>query len=313
MHRSDYKESDPNIKQVNDVRELLMRHPSFDIVHPYQMRQFLPNCDAGFAEYTALQKGFYFLDDPEVENHFRVASIVFGADCVASFWLALGSSSLNQSHLEPNVWVPDLMRNVAFYVTRYHWASDRCRPQDRQGWRDILKQCVQLNAHLSSIKYRESLCVGLIRHCLRDWKDSLSDLITNATIIVQAWTSELKLAGANLTEYGELEHDILIKSTAPYEAMNWTWSAEPKVWRTRCRIISFAYGPDTKDWSISLSWPFDEWAGQFWNSVENPELLMPGSWVDDDGLCIRDGEYVEQRGYLSTVLEYRNANLQGIP
>lgn len=312
MNRSLYKESDPDSKKASEVRELLMRHPSVDVVHPFQMRQLLPNCDAGFAEYIALQKGFYFLDDPEYEKRSQSVAIWVAAERVDAFWLALEYNSLDRYHFDEYPTGSKLMRHIAFHVTRYHWAGDNCRHQDRQGWRDILRQCVQLNAHLSSLQHQNSLCVDLIRHSLRDWKDSLSDLITNATMMVQAWVSELKVAGADLIEYGELEHGILIKNSIPYEAMNWTWSKEPKFWRTRCRIISFTYGPDTDDWSISLSWPFDEWAGQFWNSIENPELFMPGSWVDDDGLCTKDGEHVERRGYLSTELCYWNANLNGI-
>ena len=284
------------------MRELLLRHPDVDIFDSYEMQKYLPNCEAGFAEYHALQKQFYFFADENNDSESQAGALWFGAHSVDSFWLVLGNRPLERSHFDSPRHGPRLMWHIAFHVTRYHWAGSRCRFQDRQGWRDILKQCVRLNAHLITLKYRQSLCVGLIRHALRDWKDSLSDLIANATTILRAWVTELEEAGVNLLEYGELEHGILIKNPTPYEAMKWTWSTIPKIWRARCRIISFSYAREISGWSIWFSWPLDEWAGEFWNWVENPELFMPGSWVDDDP-WYEHGEFFEQRGYLSSVIE----------
>ena len=303
MDRCSYEKGDPDSKRSSNVRELLLRHPDLNIVCPFVMRLLLPNCDDGFAEYIALQREFHFLVDAEDEHTAQAASIYYGADRVDSFWLALGNNPIDRSHFEDSMHGPRLMRHIAFHVARYHWAGDRCRPQDRGGWRSILKQCVELDAHIRPFQFRESLCVSLICHSLRDWNDSLSDLISNATTTLQAWVSELGIAGADLVEYGQLEHAILMENTDPYEARNWTWSAQPKVWRARCRIIRFTYGPDISDWSIWLSWPIEEWAGEFWNLIENPILHLPGSWVDDYDYC--DGELVEKRGYLSTIaMEY---------
>lgn len=42
----------------------------------------------------------------------------------------------------------------------------------------------------------------------------------------------------------------------------------------------FEYGPRVEDWCIWLSNPFDEWADDFWNLIEDPEKLMPGTFPE---------------------------------
>jgi hypothetical protein len=52
---------------------------------------------------------------------------------------------------------------------------------------------------------------------------------------------------------------------------------------TTAHIINLTYGPEPEDWQIWFSWPLDEWAGEFWHMVENPELFgVPGAWIADD-------------------------------
>lgn len=46
-------------------------------------------------------------------------------------------------------------------------------------------------------------------------------------------------------------------------------------------LINVTLGPNIEDWKVWISWPLDEWAGDFWNWVESPEEFLPGSWIED--------------------------------
>ncbi|RYP07837.1 hypothetical protein DL765_008990 [Monosporascus sp. GIB2] len=40
----------------------------------------------------------------------------------------------------------------------------------------------------------------------------------------------------------------------------------------------YKYGPEPEDWDVYWSEPTDEFAGDFWELVENPPLQVPGAW-----------------------------------
>lgn len=47
------------------------------------------------------------------------------------------------------------------------------------------------------------------------------------------------------------------------------------------RLASFKYGPRPEDWHLIWGVDSDEFAGEFWDLIENPPLRIPGGWVDD--------------------------------
>lgn len=90
-------------------------------------------------------------------------------------------------------------------------------------------------------------------------------------------------AEADLAEYGRYEHE-LFRELGGQRILGYKDLKFGS--RLLCRdylplrIINFTYGPKVEDWEIWVSNPLDEWAGEFWYWVENPELFAPGAWLD---------------------------------
>ncbi|KAK2003163.1 hypothetical protein LX36DRAFT_666713 [Colletotrichum falcatum] len=93
-------------------------------------------------------------------------------------------------------------------------------------------------------------------------------------------------AGIDLAEYGRQELEIYLAHGSLqgrrwfYGPMRWLQTPDPAIpgWK----LVGFAYGPEPRDWKFT--WDLDAWeyAGDFWELVENPPLHIPGGWVDDD-------------------------------
>ncbi|RYP89920.1 hypothetical protein DL770_003941 [Monosporascus sp. CRB-9-2] len=96
----------------------------------------------------------------------------------------------------------------------------------------------------------------------------------------------LKAAGINVTGYGCREMELLrdtaltrdfVPCRLYYQAQ--PWKVPDPVWRgVSIRLMGYKYGPEPEDWDVYWSEPTDEFAGDFWELVENPPLQVPGAW-----------------------------------
>ena len=191
------------------------------------------------------------------------------------FWLVLGQQNLDQSCLDGKSYQlnQQVINCIARNLARSHYPERYNGQKYIAGWRDILRQAVKLNGHLSFLRNGRSPAITYL-NCSHAFNARLEDL----NKYLRSWVNELALAGADLVEYGRAEQDhLLCTSLAPcvfiYYGLrkNFFW----------VRVTNLTYGPKVEDWQIWISWPFDEWAGEFWNWVENPELFMPGAWVEN--------------------------------
>lgn len=83
---------------------------------------------------------------------------------------------------------------------------------------------------------------------------------------LRAWAAFLSSAGFDIVAYGELE-------AATASQLNY--------WHTATRIQGMAYSACPQQWHFWYEQQGDHFAGMFWRLVEQPELNMPGSWVDE--------------------------------
>jgi hypothetical protein len=105
---------------------------------------------------------------------------------------------------------------------------------------------------------------------------------------VKAWLEDLATAGKDLEAYGKAEHAAILghilshSHPGPREVL--LDFKQKKYYRAGCRWSGFTYGPRPKDWSLIWEWDPDVGAlvGEFWASIEDPPLAVPGSWVDDE-------------------------------
>lgn len=131
------------------------------------------------------------------------------------------------------------------------------------------------------------------------------DSILQATL--HYWLEILHSAGVNLEEYGRRELRLLhqeeqtIKGAFDANAIESSRGVDRKrllncsrfvVYRPRIpepremtnrvpiRILDLQTGPSPGDWQIVWAPEIEYMAGQFWNTIEDIEIAMPGGWID---------------------------------
>lgn len=119
-----------------------------------------------------------------------------------------------------------------------------------------------------------------------DWEfmDS-SGKVQDANAFLQKWIEDLIAVGIDIEEYGREEYDILRNtdsmSSLFVEAGKYALPDVDCPFRGyEIHLYGFTYGPSVEDWTILYSEPTDEFAGEFWDLVEERPLDMPGAWFD---------------------------------
>lgn len=141
-------------------------------------------------------------------------------------------------------------------------------------WQAFLHEAIVLNAHLLiSEKSASPLAAFLRRLRLNHTQMGPSEQPQ------LYWLQSLQRAGADLVEYGRREKSLLSgphrqQTILIYNRIFGSWGG--------VRMINITYGPEPEDWHVWFSWPLDEWSGDFWHMVENPELFdIPGAWLPE--------------------------------
>lgn len=101
------------------------------------------------------------------------------------------------------------------------------------------------------------------------------------------WLKWLQECNVDLLGYGQREHEIIFGGAHKRHEIrvlrtgSWMWTG-------------FSWGPNPEDWTFHLDRVVERFAGDFWHMVDNPDLRVPGAWIDDD----RPREY---RDYYSVI------------
>lgn len=103
------------------------------------------------------------------------------------------------------------------------------------------------------------------------------------------WLEDVERAGLDLVEYGRQEWEIFmgcdqLQLRRWFESVGWDDGeddCEDVISPSGFRLQSFTYGPRPTDWALIWILDAEEYAGEFWDNIENPPLLVPGGWVED--------------------------------
>ncbi|KAF7509430.1 hypothetical protein GJ744_007993 [Endocarpon pusillum] len=195
-----------------------------------------------------------------------------------NFWCLLGQASIDEdcraaiSQKGPERLMCQFAQQLRDSITPDRFV------ENMEGWRQLLREAVQLVAQTPH--FRESPLDAYLRY-RGGWKLRNAHLeVKFVQDALRRWLRELQLAGQDLLRYGELEHEAFREGTS-YLADLFTFECYPIQWWKR--YINFSFGPQVEDWHFFISWPFDEWAGDFWQSLEvDFQPPMPGSWVEEE-------------------------------
>ncbi|KAF6840010.1 hypothetical protein CMUS01_04059 [Colletotrichum musicola] len=100
----------------------------------------------------------------------------------------------------------------------------------------------------------------------------------------KSWVEDVQSAGIDLTTYGERELDLLVRNdhilTSRWCSLDIGHPSDGYP-LSGPRLVSFTYGPRPEDWELVWDPAAEEFAGDFWNLVEDRPLPMPGAWEED--------------------------------
>ena len=88
---------------------------------------------------------------------------------------------------------------------------------------------------------------------------------------IRTWIDALQSAGIDLIRYGQIELQCIQQHPDFRSTLLDSYG-----------FITFSYGAEPEDWQLWFLHPGDSFAGSFWESVQEPYMSMPGSWVADD-------------------------------
>ncbi|KFG86363.1 hypothetical protein MANI_000165 [Metarhizium anisopliae] len=96
--------------------------------------------------------------------------------------------------------------------------------------------------------------------------------------VVRLFLGSASEAGIDLEEYGRRESELLVPYVSYYRGWKdfTTTPTNPNPY-----LVSIKYGPRPEDWDFTWDLLVEEFAGEFWEMLENQPLHIPGAWVDD--------------------------------
>lgn len=169
---------------------------------------------------------------------------------------------------------------------RRHKPSSLLLLTGTSGWRILARELVTIGADLHAVSTARcwpdvqilltpllSLFRGL------DWVDWSTSVSSRLQLVAMTWLEDLLASGVDLVEYGRKEKEtwnlLSVLKDVPF-AFGWGLGPGADV----RHIIGFEFGAAPSEWHIWWSEPTDFMAREFWAMVENPEELMPGSWIE---------------------------------
>ncbi|KAK1997367.1 hypothetical protein LX36DRAFT_721161 [Colletotrichum falcatum] len=104
----------------------------------------------------------------------------------------------------------------------------------------------------------------------REWQRRISRAVV-------MWLEDAQSSGIDLDEYGIAVRKLYLDKARLHGAR---WYLKGGMGP---RLVALTVGPMPEDWKLHWDWDFDEYefAGEFWERVENPPLRIPGGWIGE--------------------------------
>lgn len=187
----------------------------------------------------------------------------------------------------------------AFICRQIEWSGTFPALKKSTSWQELAKDMLSD----TSINHLTELCEEPTWPCLLTWTCDMTPLTETVTrmmawlnftyggtpssrmtkkhekiliIAVRFLLEVISEAGIDLEEYGRRESELLVPYVPYYRS--WTdFTTTP----SNPYLVSIKYGPRPEDWDFTWDLLVEEFAGEFWEMLENQPLHIPGAWVDD--------------------------------
>lgn len=99
---------------------------------------------------------------------------------------------------------------------------------------------------------------------------------------VRIWVSAVSSSGMDLLKYGRNEKQIYQQRGVVFK-QRYCLVHHRKRHNIRLSLIGVTCGPRPEHWRVWWAFEYEDFAGDFWRTIEEPPILVPGSWVEDSG------------------------------
>ncbi|KAK1455545.1 hypothetical protein CMEL01_04305 [Colletotrichum melonis] len=90
----------------------------------------------------------------------------------------------------------------------------------------------------------------------------------------------LSSSNVDLLEYGR-EEKHMFKQGLTNVRQRWAPWTKDCSGATRLSVIGITYGSCTSHWKLWWTYEYEDYAGEFWDMVQDEASKVPGAWVDD--------------------------------
>ena len=149
---------------------------------------------------------------------------------------------------------------------------------------DLESPWLEYNGTRSALEWAlVEVLASLFSWMTQDWGKRLFHRALKKTIAnLQTLMSILASCGHDLLEFGRQEADIWVSRDDAQRTVGDTLYLGIGGTRDGMPFVrALHYGVEPKDWYFELGTNYEDYAGDFWNLLENPHLFnMPGAWID---------------------------------
>lgn len=92
------------------------------------------------------------------------------------------------------------------------------------------------------------------------------------------WITALSSCSTDLLAYGREERRLYEQGLTEFQQR---WAQLTNENDCRFSLIGITYGPLPEHWSFWWSCEYEDYAGEFWEMIENQRIKLPGSWVEE--------------------------------
>ncbi|KXH42053.1 hypothetical protein CNYM01_08403 [Colletotrichum nymphaeae SA-01] len=261
----------------------------------------------------------YFVPEETTDNLYAISSFLWQAPeahqyvtrslATTYYQLPLKArfAHLNWSQINPRILLDDIQHDegikpadfneildTSFGSSLEHFAASYSSDltvesyYEASGWRELARWVLQgvssqrLSMHMSfdaaeeKPLYHTPCFSGLFStYCY------LSECKRKTSSFLRMWLEDVQISGHDLEEYGRREMEYF-KCEARLREERLILEYDESSYGTGMRLVSFTYGREPGDWDLIWSLEAEEYAGEFWDLIENPPLRIPGAWVDED-------------------------------
>ncbi|KAG7044994.1 Ankyrin repeat-containing protein [Colletotrichum scovillei] len=236
-------------------------------------------------------------------SHFRLVA----ANCIWEAWevcIILPEARYLHVHPGPLAYSRNIEGSALFHSFAIGMAGNFSRKThhpvldqwaiSRQWWNRLLHDCIRLDRpslhHIDSTlgwsgykSRRSSPLLAIIGSLIDSDRSNLrkAEQVSKSLVAtLSEWVAILSSSDVVLLDYGRQEGYMYKQGlTAVFQRWApWDWESTGT---TRFSLIGITYGSYPKHWMLWWTYEYEDYAGEFWNMIQDKASRVPGAWVED--------------------------------